>query len=154
HGSGTLALTATGGAGPAHAPANGDILGPISSPITPARATNAVNVPDTFAGSAVLVGAPRVTVRHRGTAPAGTRPTRVFAQLVDDTTGVVIGNQITPIDVTLDGHSHTTTVPLEAIAFTARRNAHVTLQLVATTVAYAQPRLGGTIHFDTITLNL
>lgn len=155
HGTGTLSLTAAGGAGPAHAPAGSkDLLAPLSSPITPARAANAVNVPVNFTKSAVLVGAPRVTLTYTGTAPAGTRPTRVFAQLVDDTTGVVVGNQITPIDVTLDGKSRTTTVPLEVIAFTARSNAHVTLQLVATTVAYAQPRLGGSVHFDTITLSL
>ena len=48
--------------------------------------------------------------------PANDRPTRVFAQLVDDTTGLVIGNQITPIEVTLDGQSHTAQVPMEMIA--------------------------------------
>ena len=72
----------------------------------------------------------------------------MFAQLVDDTTGIVLGNQITPIAVTLDGKAHTTTVPLEMVAFTAKPGAHLTLQLVATTVAYAKPRLGGTINFS------
>ena len=62
----------------------------------------------------------------------------MFAQLVDDSTGIVLGNQITPIEVTLDGKAHTTTVPLEMVAFTAKPGAHLTLQLVATTAAYAQ----------------
>jgi ABC-2 type transport system ATP-binding protein len=78
----------------------------------------------------------------------------VFAQLVDPATGVVVGNQITPIDVTLDGKPHTVSVPLEVIAFTARAGSRLTLQLVATTTAYAQPRLGGSIEFTGVDLSL
>ena len=74
----------------------------------------------------------------------------MFAQLVDDATGLVLGNQITPIEVTLDGKAHTTTVPLEMVAFTAKPGAKLTLQLVATTAAYAQPRLGGNVDFDSV----
>jgi ABC-2 type transport system ATP-binding protein len=91
---------------------------------------------------------------YTGTTPPGVRPTRVFAQLVDDTTGLVLGNQITPIEVTLDGKRHHTSVPLEDIAFTARAGAHVTLQMVAATTAYAKPRLGGSITFDSIDVSL
>ena len=58
----------------------------------------------------------------------------------------MLGNQITPIEVTLDGQQHTTTVPLEMVAYTAdARRARSLLQIVATTVAYARPRLGGSI---------
>jgi ABC-2 type transport system ATP-binding protein len=78
----------------------------------------------------------------------------VFAQLVDDATGLVLGNQVTPIKVTLDGTAHRLSLPLEVVAFTGRPGAHVTLQLVATTVAYAAPRLGGTITFDKIDIRL
>jgi ABC-2 type transport system ATP-binding protein len=78
----------------------------------------------------------------------------VFAQLVDDATGVVLGNQVTPIAVTLDGTSHQLSVPLEAVVYAAAAGSHLTLQLVATTVAYAQPRLGGTITFDAIDVSL
>jgi ABC-2 type transport system ATP-binding protein len=104
--------------------------------------------------SGVVVGAPRLTLTYHGTVPAGTRPTRVFAQLVDPTTGLVLGNQITPIDVILDGRTHTTSLPLEMVAFTGRAHTAVDLQLVATTVAYAQPRLGGLVHFGTIAVSL
>ena len=86
--------------------------------------------------------------------PPGQRPTRVFAQLVDDATGLVVGNQVTPIAVTLDGRVHNLTIPLEAIAFTANAASHLTLQVVATTVAYARPRLGGTINFDNIDVQI
>ena len=154
-GAGTLQYVATGGSGPAHpAAGNKDPLAGVAASITPAKATNAVNVPITFASSAVVAGAPDVTLSYTGTTPAGARPTRVFAQLVDDATGIVLGNQVTPIEVTLDGKHHEASVPLEVVAYTGRAGAHVTLQLVATTVAYLEPRLGGSITFDKIDVSL
>ena len=78
----------------------------------------------------------------------------MFAQLVDDTTGVVIGNQVTPVDVTLDGKPHTASAELELIAQHLTPGHTVTLQLVATTVAYAVPRLDGRITFDSVTISL
>jgi ABC-2 type transport system ATP-binding protein len=145
---GTLNLVATGGSGPAKAPAGSkDPLAGVATSIMPARATNAVNVKVGFADphGVVIASAPSVKLVYSGTAAPGDRPTAVFAQLVDDTTGLVIGNQVTPIAVTLDGKQHTVTVPLEAIAFTLKHGSTLTLQIVATTVAYAQPRLGGKV---------
>ena len=84
----------------------------------------------------------------------GTRPTRVFAQLVDPATGIVVNNQITPVPVTLDGRAHTVTVPLETVGYTAKAGTSLELQLVATTVAYITPRLGGTITFARVTVVL
>ncbi len=155
-GHGTLQLVATGGSGPLpNPPPANQLIGSLVAPITPARATNAVTVSLSFGRrSAVVVGAPKLQLTYRGTSPPGTRPTRVFAQLVDDTTGLVVGNQITPIVVTLDGKSHTTTVPLEMVVFGGRPGTHLDLQLVATTVAYAQPRLGGSVVFTGIHLSL
>jgi ABC-2 type transport system ATP-binding protein len=156
HGSGTLTLTIMGGSGPAVAPAgSADLLATSVSPITPARASNAVDVPVTNAdATASIVGAPSVTLTYSGTTPPGPQPTRVFAQLVDDATGIVVGNQVTPIPVVLDGQQHRTTVPLERVAFTAKPGAHLTLQVVASTVSYAQPRMGGTIDFDAVDVTL
>jgi ABC-2 type transport system ATP-binding protein len=165
-GRGTLALVAGGGAGPLPtAPAGSGILGPVAAPITPTPAANAVNVgidpsaavarlrgPNGEAG--LIVGAPRLTIAYRGSTPGGGRPTRVFAQLVDDSTGTVLGNQITPIPVTLDSQPHETTADLEIVAFTPGAASHLTLQLVATTVTYAEPRLGGSVQFDRIHLEL
>jgi ABC-2 type transport system ATP-binding protein len=154
-GNGTLHYVADGGSGPAHPAAdNKDVLASVAAGITPAKATNAVNVTVTFATPVVVVGAPKLQLSYTGTAPAGVRPTRVFAQLVDDATGIVLGNQITPIQVTLDGKRHQASVALEDIAYTAPAGAHVTLQMVATTTAYAEPRLGGTITFDSIAVSL
>jgi ABC-2 type transport system ATP-binding protein len=153
-GSGTLPLVATGGSGPITSTPGGQQLGSLVGPITPAPASNAVNVAVRFTRAGVIVGAPRVVLTYSGTAPAGTRPTRVFAQLVDKTTGAVLGNQVTPIAVTLDGATHTTTVPLEIVAYTAEASSDVELQLVATSVTYEVPRLGGSVHFVAIHLAL
>jgi ABC-2 type transport system ATP-binding protein len=157
-GSGTLHLVAGGGSGPAHVSAaqfRSNVVAAVAGLVTPARATNAVDV-TIAAGTrhAELVGAPQVTLTYHGRVPPGVAPTRVFAQLVDDSTRLVVGNQVTPIAVTLDGHTHTTSVPLEAIAFALARHRHLTLQLVATTVAYAVPRLGGTVSFGHVTVSL
>jgi ABC-2 type transport system ATP-binding protein len=62
--------------------------------------------------------------------------------------------KITPIAITLDSGIHTVEVPLEMIAFTAHPGTSITLQIVATTVAYAVPRLGGGIDFESITIDL
>ena len=154
-GSGTLSLVATGGSGPAALSGNGQLLAGLVAPITPARAANAVTVPVPFGRrAAVVVGAPRLALTYQGTVAAGARPTRIFAQLVDPSTGLVLGNQVTPVAVTLDGHSHTTSVPLEMVAYTGRPQTSVDLQLVATTVAYARPQLGGSVHFTHIGVSL
>jgi ABC-2 type transport system ATP-binding protein len=153
-GSGTLDLVSSGGSGPITSTPGDQELGSLVAPITPAPATDAVDVPVTFPRSGVIVGAPRVVLTYRGTVAPGTRPTRVFAQLVDTSTGLVLGNQVTPIPVALDGSTHTVSIPLEIVAYTATPASHVELQLVATTVAYATPRLGGSVDFSSIRLAL
>jgi ABC-2 type transport system ATP-binding protein len=157
-GSGTLDLVADGGAGPvtdAPAPEGPDPLRPLVLPVTPAEAANAVDVaipaPD---DPALVVGEPRLSLRYRGTVERGERPTRVFAQLVDEATGLAVGNQITPIEVTLDGDTHTAEVPLEVVSYAMTPSSRLRLQLVATTVAYAPPRLGGSVAFDSIEVSL
>ena len=154
-GTGTLSLIAAGGSGPAQA--SGVRAGPIDGialGITPARATTAVDVTVTATAAGTSAGAPELTLTYSGTSPAGERPTRVFAQLVDDTTGLVLGNQVTPIAVVLDGTSHSVTVPLEMIVHTFAPGESVTLQLVASTVAYAPPRFGGSVDFTKIRVKL
>jgi len=154
-GSGALDLTAAGGSGPAVIPpTDADFLAPVVASITPFRATNAVAVDVLTATAGVIVGAPQLTFTYSGTIPAGELPTRVFAQLVDPTTGYVLGNQVTPIAVTLDGQSHDLTLPLEQVAYAATAGGHVTLQLVAVAAGYAPPRLGGHIDFTQISISL
>ncbi len=156
-GSGTLDLVETGGSGPATASNDGGlgITAGVILAITPGRATNAVNVAiPAPAAEAFVVGAPMLSLTYSGTVPAGDRPTAVFAQLVDDTTGMVVGNQITPIPLVLDGTEHTLDIPLETVAHLLQPGSSLTLQLVATTVAYAQPQLGGSVVFSNISITL
>lgn len=153
-GSGSLSLVATGGSGPITAAPGGQQLGSLVTPITPSPATNAVDVPVPVTRSGVVVGAPRLLLTYHGTVPAHDRPTRVFAQLVDTSTGLVLGNQVTPVAVTLDGRTHSTSLPLEIVAYTATPSSRVELQLVATTVAYATPQLGGSVTFSSVHVTL
>lgn len=129
-------------------------LGSIANAITPARATNGLDLSVDFAKPAVVLGAPKLTLTYTGTTPPGERPTRVFAQIVDPETGLVLGNQITPVKLELDGVQHSVTVRLELVVFSARAGAKLTLQLIASTVAYAPPRLGGSVDFSAIGLEL
>jgi hypothetical protein len=65
-----------------------------------------------------------------------------------------LGNQITPVPITLDGDEHTAQVDLEVVAHHVVEGARVTLQLVATTPAYATPRLGGKLTVTDVALEL
>lgn len=87
-----------------------------------------------------LVGAPKLTLTYSGTGSND----HVWAQLVDNSTGLVLGNQVTSIPVTLDGNTHTITLPLEPVSHTLRPGESVTLQLVGEAGIYARitPDLG------------
>jgi ABC-2 type transport system ATP-binding protein len=156
-GSGTLTLTAAGGSGPPTVKPNAqaaNVVDSVAYGVTPAPAANAVNVSVPLTRFAYLVGPPTLTLTYSGTAAADDRPSRVFAQLVDPATGIVLNNQITPVPVTLDGKTHTLSIPMETIAYTATAGTSLELQLTATTVAYVTPRLGGSVSFSHIGLTL
>lgn len=158
-GSGTLPLVAAGGSGPFSEPkgrpGSHAELAPEAFPILPAKATTAVDVRiHGRTKKSLVVGAPLLHITYRGTTSPGVRPTAVFAQLVDDSTGLVVGSQVTPVPVTLDGAAHTATIPLETICQSVAPDQTLTLQIVATTVAYATPRLGGSVDFTHIGISL
>jgi ABC-2 type transport system ATP-binding protein len=136
--------------GPAVATGSGTLLlnpadAVSGTPLAAGRAPNAVNVPVTARQQ--LVGEPALTLTYSGTG-AGTH---VFAQLVDETRGVVVGNQATPIPVTLDGKPHTITRPLEAIASAGGR---YTLQIAGGTMLYGPVRGVAAIRFSAVKLVL
>ena len=153
-GSGTLALKTGGGSGPPAIAANAqaaNVVDVVADAVTPGPAANALHVTVPITRAAVVVGAPRLSITYSGNAAApGTRPTRVFAQLVDPATGIVLNNQITPVPVTLDGRPHSVTIPLETVGYTAKAGTSLELQLVATTTAYITPRLGGMVDFSQV----
>jgi ABC-2 type transport system ATP-binding protein len=113
-----------------------------------------VNVTIEAGEDTLVLGAPELTLTYRGDVEAGDRPMRLFAQLVDDENGVVVGNQITPFAVELDGDEHTVTVSLESVIHHLEAGETLTLQVVATTGAYAEPRLGGEVSFTELAVSL
>ncbi len=107
-------------------------------------ASGAVEVPLVVRRRAQLLGPPRVVVRYRGTgAPSRTR---IFAQLVNLDRGVVVGNQVVPIPVRLDGRRRTVSRRLVPIASTAPAGARYVLQLVAGTRVWARQRTTGVLN--------
>jgi ABC-2 type transport system ATP-binding protein len=155
--SGVLDLQADGGSGGQIDPPSGDPLGGLVAGITPTRAENATNVAIDPAETDVLaVGAPELELTYTGDWTGDVTGTdgRIFAQLIDDETGLVVGNQITPIQVVIDGNEHTTKADLEMIAHHVTPGHGLTLQLVAATTAYGVPVTDGRITFDRIDLSI
>lgn len=155
-GAGRLDLVATGGAGPID-PARLKGQAGVNSAIraTPAPADNAVRVPVDVAGrEGVIVGRPRLEIAYQGTVGEGARPTRLFAQLVDVTSGLVVGGQIAPIPVVLDGTPQVTSLALPTTVFAFRPDTVLELQIVAVTSAFAAPRLGGEVRIDDVHIAL
>jgi ABC-2 type transport system ATP-binding protein len=154
-GSGELQLVAGGGSGPATVPPDkSDLLSGIAGTIIPSPATRSVDVAIPVEEEAMVLGAPELTLTYSGTVPDGDRPTRLFAQLVDRATGLVVGNQITPVPVTLDGAEHEVTVPLEVVAHKVTPQSDLVLQVVATTTLYGEPRLGGAVELSEVGISL
>ncbi len=115
----------------------------------------AVNLTVAATEQTYLVGAPKLSLTYSG---AGTT-SHVYAQLVDNSTGLVLGSIATPIPVTLDGESHEITIDLEPVAHTLRAGASVTLQLVGSAGLYGKinPEFGqltvSSIHLSLPTAN-
>ena len=120
-------------------------------PIGGTKAANALNLTIPAATTTTyIVGAPQLTLTYSGAGISS----HVYAQLVDDTTHRVIGNQVTPIPVVLDGQTHTITVPLEQVAQTLSPGQTVTLQLVASAADYETIWTGGKLTVSTMQLTL
>lgn len=173
HGRGVLELTDTGDWYEiTDEDARGQLLDTLARDITPTRSFDALEVTLTADESAMLLGAPVVDLSYvakpltgaeraefdarMGTAFGSTegRPARVFAQLVDEQTGVVIGNQSTPIPLVIDGEAHKISLPLESISFWLEEGSRVTLQLTPRSASYAIPLLGPRVEFSSVDLRL
>ncbi len=155
-GSGALELSTDSVAGPLDpADAPGDLLTGIAASITPTAASDAVEARVMVDEPTLVLGTPllELTYRLEGVEP-GDRPVRVFAQLVDDATGTVVGNQSTPVPLRDVAGEHRIELPLEQVVVSLEPGEALTLQIVATSVAFGEPRLGGTARFSEIDLEL
>ncbi|WP_157681568.1 S15 peptidase family protein [Mycobacterium sp. JS623] len=113
-------------------------------------ATPALNLTVTAPATTQIVGAPQLTMTYSG---VGTSR-HVFAQLIDNSTGLVIGDIATPVPVTLDGQTHTVTVALDEVAQTMSPGDTLTLQLVGSATAYENVTAVGLIHVSDMQLAL
>ncbi|MBU3749965.1 MAG: hypothetical protein FGM52_05850 [Mycobacterium sp.] len=120
-------------------------------PVGGTKAFNAVNLTTPVAATTTYIaGEPTLTLSYSGTGTGD----HVYAQLLDDTTGLVIGNQVTPIPVTLDGRPHTISVPLEMIAHTLNPGETLTVQLLAWSAAHAASWSLGTLTVNDMRITL
>ncbi|MGB3231339.1 MAG: CocE/NonD family hydrolase [Mycobacterium sp.] len=97
-----------------------------------------------------IVGAPVLTFSYSG---LGTSR-HIYAQLVNEATGLVLGNLVTPVPVTLDGRTHTVTVDLEQIAYTMSPGDTLTLQVVGSATPYENFLQWGFINVGDIEIAL
>ncbi|WP_370330686.1 CocE/NonD family hydrolase [Mycolicibacterium hippocampi] len=114
-------------------------------------AFNAVNlqVPDATE-TTHIVGAPELTLTYSGNGNAE----HVYAQIVDDRTGLVLGNHITPIPVELDGQTRTVTIPMEQIAHTLQPGQSVTVQVVTSAFNFLNFYSWGAITVEEMSVRL
>ena len=116
-------------------------------------AKKAVNIPIRTRPGSRTAGVPTLTLHYKGVAQ---KPrTALFAQIVDRSTGHVVGNQATPLPVVLDGKPHTLTRGLEALSYTFTRRTRLELQIIPITGLFDWQRSAGQVSLTTdITLPL
>ena len=126
----------------------------LLSVATAAPAKNALELTVPVPAGTQIVGAPQLTFTYSG---IGTSRS-VYAQIVDDQTGLVLGNLATPIPVTLNGQTHTVSIALGTLADVAYTAASpgstLTLQLVGSATQYENLTSFGVINVSNMTLSL
>jgi ABC-2 type transport system ATP-binding protein len=91
------------------------------------------------------VTAPRLRIDYSGTAaPMGTK---VYAQLVDEQRGVVVGNQVDPVPLILDGQRRRARLRMEVPSARVHRGDRYTLQIIPGTSVYFPQRAAGAVRF-------
>jgi ABC-2 type transport system ATP-binding protein len=95
-----------------------------------------------------LLKAPRLRVDYSGNAaPMGTK---VYAQLVDEQRNQVVGNQVDPVPLILDGERRRARLRLEIPAARAQRGDEYTLQVIPGTSVYFPQRATGAVRFHDV----
>lgn len=139
-----------GGAGPSPL-VSGSFTADLVATATASPATNAINLEVSVPGGTEIVGVPTVTFNYSGLGNGRD----IYAQIVDDQTGLVLGNIDTPVPVVLNGQTHTATVSLNDIAYTAAASGgQLTLQLVASATQYENFTSIGAIQVSNLSISL
>ena len=118
------------------------------------RRSNAIDVPlDDGAVGTTVVGAPHLTFDYSG---IGTSRS-VYAQIVDTNTGLVVGNIVTPIPVTLDGRPHIGDINMADIVYTyddVPNDADLELQIVGSATQFLNLTQFGFINVSDVAVSL
>jgi ABC-2 type transport system ATP-binding protein len=115
-----------------------------ATPAVGAAAKAGMTVAVKVTRAAQLVGPPTLTLTYKGNGTPA-KNAKVYAQIVDLKRKLVVGNQVTPIPLVLDGKKHTVTRDLTPIAASAPKGARYTLQIISSSKVWAPQRGSGTI---------
>lgn len=113
-------------------------------------ARNALNLTITPPANSLTVGSPELSFTYRG---IGTTRT-VYAQLVDNVTGRVLQNIVTPIPVEFDGKEHSLTIPMADIAYSAGTNGSLTLQITSSATNFENFTSFGLVKITDVKLDM
>lgn len=115
------------------------------------EARNALNLAVAPPQGTQIAGSPTLSFTYTGLGPSRA----VYAQLVDNATGQVVGNIVTPVPVSLDGKQHTVDIPMANIAYTVSNpNDTLTLQITSSATAYAHINDWGFINISDVNLDV
>ena len=110
---------------------------------------------DSPAGKKV-VGSPKLKLTYKATGASTTRSdgaTHLFAQIVDESRNVVVGNSATPIKVRLDGKRHKVSRRLVRIASLSTKQGYA-LQLLDQSNLYDAQRAAGLVQLSKVAISL
>ncbi|MEI7518920.1 MAG: CocE/NonD family hydrolase, partial [Mycobacteriaceae bacterium] len=116
-------------------------------------ASNAINVPITVGAGTQVVGAPTLTFDYQG---IGTTRA-VYAQVINNATGQILGNIVTPLPVTLDGKPRMLTMNLSDIVYTydpKATGAQLTVQITSSASAFENLTSFGLMNISNVTVTM
>ncbi|MEV5575850.1 CocE/NonD family hydrolase [Spirillospora sp. NPDC052269] len=117
----------------------------------PAKNALTVQIPSPKAdGQAVGVPHLKLTYQGRALHPR----TAVYAQIVDVDTGLVVGNQATPVPITLDGRRHTVDRDLEAVSWKIGPGHRLALQITPGTALFTSQKALGWLDASKVNLTV
>ncbi len=140
-----------GGSGPSDIPSPPLVTSQAFALASGSEARNALNLAVTPPVGTQIAGAPNLSFTYSGLGISRA----VYAQLVDNATGQVVGNIVTPVPVTLDGRQHTLELPMATIAYTVNNvSDSLTLQITSSATAYASITDWGFINISNVNLDV
>jgi ABC-2 type transport system ATP-binding protein len=103
-----------------------------------------------------LIGAPKVTVTWSGlgTGTDALLEAPLFFQLINKTTGEVLGNQITPHVFITDGLVRSTTFTIEPVSYTVSPGDEIALQVVSDSANYELYRGAAVLNLTNVSVSV